>query len=297
MRPSILPVPAAFPGRAAPHRLAAGGATRHGCGMDTLFFVVAKLVWTLAQPSSWLLGLLVVALALAVRGRWRAARGWLGAGTAALVLLGLLPLGAPVIRPLESRFPAAPEVAAPAGIVVLGGGEDAALTAETGIVQVNEGGDRLLAGLMLARRYPEARLIFTGGSARLAGGGVPGADAAGRLFEAVGLPPERVTLEGRSRNTAENARLTAELVGDPAEGPWLLVTSAFHMPRSVGAFCAAGWRGIVPYPVDHRPPMRMRPGWDLAGHLGQLETAVKEWIGLLAYRVTGRSDALLPAGC
>jgi uncharacterized SAM-binding protein YcdF (DUF218 family) len=265
--------------------------------MDTLFFVTAKLFWTLAQPASWLVGLFVVALALAARGRWRAARGWLAGGTIALLLLGLLPLGAPVIRPLESRFPTAPEVTAPAGIIVLGGGEDAALTAETGIVQVNEGGDRLLAGLALARRHPDAQLIFTGGSARLAGGGVPGAEAAGRLFEAVGLPPERVTLESRARNTAENARLTAARVADPAAGPWLLVTSAFHMPRSVGAFCAAGWRGIVPYPVDHRPPARMRPGWDLAGHLGQLETAVKEWIGLLAYRVTGRSDALLPAGC
>lgn len=264
---------------------------------DTLFFVASKVFWTFAAPSSWLALFLLAALFGALRGRRRATASWLATGTAALVLFGVLPLGAPLIQPLEARFPTKPDVTAPEGIIVLGGGEDAPLSAVTGVVQLNEGGERLLSGLMLARHHPEARLIFTGGSGRLRGGGAPGAAVAARLFDAFGIAPERVLLEGRSRSTAENARLSADIVADPADGPWILVTSAFHMPRSVGAFCAAGWQDIVPYPVDHRPPARMRLRWDLVGHLGQLETAVKEWIGLLAYRATGRSDALLPEGC
>lgn len=265
--------------------------------MDTLFFIAAKVFWSLAQPASWIVLPVALALVATLRGRRRAATGWLITGTGALVLLGLLPLGAPLLRPLEARFPPAPEIGTPAGIIVLGGGEDAERSAATGLVQLNEGGERLLGGLDLARRAPEAQLVFTGGSARLGGGGTPGAAAAERLFTAFGIDPARILLEARSRNTAENARLTAALVADPSEGPWVLVTSAFHMPRSVGAFCAAGWQDIIPYPVDHRGPSRIRPRWDLAGHLGQLETAVKEWIGLLAYRLTGRSSALLPGGC
>jgi uncharacterized SAM-binding protein YcdF (DUF218 family) len=265
--------------------------------METLFFVAAKLFWALAQPASWLVLALVAALVALFRGARRAALWWLSGAICAVVIVGILPLGQPLLRPLETRFPVGPRIEAPAGIIVLGGGEDAVRSAATGRVELNEGAERLIAGLALARRHPEARLIFTGGSGRLGARDVSGATVAARLFAEFDVAPARVLLEGRSRNTAENARRTAALVADPAAGPWVLVTSAFHMPRSLGAFCAAGWEDLVPYPVDHRAAGPFAPEWDLAGHLAQLDTGLREWIGLLAYRATGRTDALLPDGC
>lgn len=95
---------------------------------------------------------------------------------------------------------------------------------------------------------------------------------------------------------AENAARSLELVGRRA-GPWVLVISAFHMPRAVGTFCAAGWRNIIPYPVDFRGAGQLELGWDLGGGLSKLNMGLKEWIGLVAYRVTGRMDSLWPRAC
>ncbi|WP_246003899.1 YdcF family protein [Histidinibacterium lentulum] len=254
------------------------------------------MFWTLARPESWIVLLLVAALLAFRRNRPRLGQRTLLTSLLLLLGIGILPLGELLIRPLEQRFPARPEVVDPAGIIILGGAEDARTTEATGLPEVNEAGDRFLAGLALARAHPGARLIFTGGSGSLLDQGVSGADAAERLFAEAGVAPERVLLEGASRNTAENAALTRELVG-AAEGPWVLVTSAFHMPRSVATFCAAGWRDVVPYPVDYRGAGNLPFGWDLAERLRTLNTVVKEWIGLVAYRLTGRTEALVPDGC
>lgn len=126
---------------------------------------------------------------------------------------------------------------------------------------------------------------------------MPEAFVARDLLLGAGLDPDRLILEANSRNTAENAELSLRLRPE-GEGGWLLVTSAFHMPRAVGTFCQAGWTDIVPWPTDFRtssitPLIR----WDLAGHLDDLNTAFKEWLGLLVYRVTDRTLALFPAGC
>lgn len=264
---------------------------------DSLFFFAAKLFWALARPETWILLLLVVSARALWRERLRAGRRFLLTGIALTLAIGILPIGEALLRPLETRFPASPEVTAPLGIIVLGGGEDGRTMRASGLPEVNDAGDRFLAGLALARIYPDAHLIFTGGSAALLGVRISGADVAQRIFADGGIAPDRILLEGASRNTAENAVLTRDLVDDPRDGPWLLVTSAFHMPRAMGAFCRAGWRGIVAYPVDYRGLGSVGVGWDLAERLRTLNVAVKEWIGLVAYRVTGRTGGLIPVAC
>ncbi len=114
----------------------------------------------------------------------------------------------------------------------------------------------------------------------------------------LGLPEERLIVEDRSRTTAENAVLALERIGGSHDGAWVLVTSAWHMPRSLGTFCAAGWRNLIPYPVDYRGGAFFGDiGWGLAGNLDKVNSGVKEWIGLLAYRLTGRTAAFFPEGC
>ena len=163
-------------------------------------------------------------------------------------------------------------------------------------VALNEAAERMTAMAELARRYPQARIVFSGGSGRLIFDGVSEASLAARLFESFGIAKERITLEDKSRDTLENARFTKELVQPKPGERWLLVTSAHHMPRSVGLFRAEGF-AVEAYPVDYRT----RGAIDLlrffstvGDGLRRTDTATREWVGLLVYRITGRTAELFP---
>lgn len=261
--------------------------------MDTLFFILAKVAGILIRPESWLV-LLGAAAFLTSLLRWsRFCRLFSALTLLALVVVALLPLGDLLLRPLEARYPMSPVLERVDGIVVLGGGEDPAASAYWQQPQLGEGADRYTAALALARLHPEAKVLFTGGSGRLrslTGAEASEAAVAEAFFRQQGLERERLLLEDRSRNTAENARLAFALVEPGAEETWVLVTSAFHMPRAHRSFQDAGWEQLVPWPVDHRSRAFVDGlGWNLAHNLTMLNTAVKEWVGLLAYRLLSGS--------
>ncbi|TCP38024.1 YdcF family protein [Rhodovulum marinum] len=264
--------------------------------MGDVFFVVSKLAWGVLRADSLILIALGLGLLALWRGRWRLGRGLVSLGVAAWLIVILTPLPGLVLRPLEARHPV-PDIAGPvAGIVILGGAEDQSALARWGQPGVNEAGERFLTALDLARRYPEAPVMFTGGSGQLIPGQAMQSEVARAWLTGAGLDPARLILEGASRNTAENARLAADLAPD-RPGQWLFVTSAFHMTRAVETFCAAGWTGLTPYPVDFRSRTGLRPSWNPAESLVTLNTGLREWIGLVAYRATGRAAHPLPAGC
>lgn len=266
--------------------------TEKALDLDTVFFIASKLVGALLRPDTWIvIALFGIVLALKT-GRQRLARRVAWGGLLAVLALTVLPLGNLLLRPIELRYPANPPVAEVAGIVVLGGGGDTRASAHWGQMQFNEGGDRFAAAVALSRRFPDAVLLFTGGSGALrdlGGSAFTEADFAGRFFLEQGIPPDRLLLEDSSRNTVENARLSL-ILADPAPGDtWLLVTSAFHMPRAMRSFEAAGWTNLVAWPVDHRTARFVDGiGWNLARNLQILNTAIREHVGQLAYRLTGR---------
>lgn len=260
------------------------------------FFYVSKLAWFFVQPSSLIALLLIGGLVLTLwRRRWGV--GLMGLGAVLYLVAGFSPLGHWLMIPLEERF-ARPHLtgARVDGIVVLGGSVDTLVSRARGVTALNEAGERLSAGAALARRFPEARLVFTGGSNDILYDGMTEAGAAKDFFARLGIAPERIALEDRARNTAENAALTEALV-EPRPGErWLLVTSAFHMPRAVGCFRAAGFP-VTPWPVDYRtrgPADAARPFPRASEGLRRVDLAAKEWAGLLAYYLTGRTPALLP---
>lgn len=260
--------------------------------MDTLFFMVAKLVNLLIRVDSWIVLLFGLLL-------WVIWRGWLDlakhlAAFGFLTFLGLavFPLGDVVLRSIERQYPINPKLTQVDGIILLGGSEDARASAFWQQMQLNEAGERYLAALYLAQRFPKAKLLFTGGSGVLRDLGairVTEASWAEKLFLAQGIAKDRLLLEGASRNTAENARLSLALVQLMPRQRWVLVTSAFHMPRAVRSFEAAGWDGLIAYPVDHRSKaISDGIGWNLSHNLDVLNTAIRERIGQLAYRMGGR---------
>jgi len=263
-----------------------------------MFFILSKLFWTVAQPLNAAILLVLLSLIAAVARRRRLG---MALGLAAFLVLFLsawTTLGALMLHPLEDRFRRPdPAPAAVAGIIVLGGGFEGGVNRVRGGYELNASGDRFVETAILARRYPSARVVVTGGSGSLMLDGEADADTAPRLLEALGVARERMVLENRSRNTEENARFTRALV-DPAQGEtWLLVTSAFHMPRSMALFRKAGF-AVTAWPADYRTSGAERPGLaedNIHDSLQNTTLAIREWIGLIVYRLTGRIDEVLPA--
>ena len=214
-----------------------------------------------------------------------------------LALAAFSPLNNLLLYPLEARFPAwDPSRGAPDGIIVLGGSVDTDLSAAHHTPVVLHAADRFFAPAELARRYPNVRVVFTGGTSNLISTDAKEADYSAPILENLGIPKERLILERDSRNTWENAIFTKKLVAPKPGERWLLVTSAFHMPRSMGIFRKAGF-DVEAYPVDWRtggPDDVLSFTNNGADGLERTNVAVREWIGLVAYRLMGRTSELLP---
>lgn len=259
--------------------------------MQDLFFTASKTFGLVARAETWLLLAMLWGLVALWRGRVRSAGVWLTGVFLAVVVLTTVPVGDFLLVGLERQYPSNPVVTRVDDIIVLGGDEDINAYRHWGGVQVNEAGERLIAGVILARQFPQARLIYTGGTATLRGDTATG-DPSQMMYDAwvaLGVDPARIVLERASRNTSENARMTMALVQPQPGQVHLLVTSAFHMPRSMGTFARAGWTGLVAWPVDFRSgSLASVPTWTLDKNLSDLDTGLKEYLGLLAYRIAGQ---------
>lgn len=262
-----------------------------------MFFVLSKTLGVMALPQNFLIGLAVLGALLLLTRFFRLGRALVLLSALMLAVCGFGPVGNLLLYPLESRFPAwTPTQAAPDGIIVLGASIDVDLSAAHDRPVVTTASDRIIATAALARKYPSARVVFTGGNPNLISGEAKEADFAARLFESLGIDKSRLIVESRARNTYENAVFTKAMI-DPKPGErWLLVTSAFHMPRSIGLFRKVGF-AVEPYPVD----WRVGTGRDAFSFtdiaedgLSRTNLGVREWLGLITYRATGRIDELLP---
>jgi uncharacterized SAM-binding protein YcdF (DUF218 family) len=263
-----------------------------------VFFTVSKVLGFFALPTNFLISLGVLGLLLLCTRFTQLASWLIVTSLVLLAIAGLSPLGNVLILPLEQRFPPWDSSQGPPdGIVMLGGVISADVSLARGSIALDEGAARFVATVELARRYPNARIILSGGSDALVFSEAPEAGVAVQEFEALGIAHDRITAEEQSRNTIENA-VFSRLLANPKPGEhWLLVTSAFHMPRAMAAFRAAGFP-VEAYPVDFRtrgPADAVRPFYILNRGLRRTDTAVHEWLGLLGYRLSGKTSELFPA--
>jgi uncharacterized SAM-binding protein YcdF (DUF218 family) len=263
-----------------------------------MFFLLSKIIGFVALPSNAIAIICGLGLCLMVMKRRRTGFGLSAVGIVLLLVFGYSPVGNVLLLTLSDRFPAWQyDGHDPDGIIILGGAIEAGISAARGAVETNDSAERVIAGLELARRFPKARIVYSSGTGNLIVDRVAEAPIAGRLLETFGISPERIVLESNSRTTDENARFTRKLISPKPGERWLLVTSAYHMPRSIGVFRKAGF-DVEAYPVDWRTR-----GWidasmpfdRLSAGLASSDVAVHEWVGLIAYWLAGRSDSLLPA--
>lgn len=254
-------------------------------------FVFAKLLTFVTQPLAWVLLLLLLGLLLLQRWR-RTGTALLWIALVILTLQGWEPLPDALLRRLEAQYPAPPDIDLQryAGVIVLGGALESSYVWE-GHQQpaLNSAAERMTAALPLLHAAPQLRLLFTGGEGELFGQGMSEAERAQRFYASMGVDPKRLLLESASRTTYENAVLSAALPGVDKTRPWLLLTSAWHMPRSMAVFEKAGWN-VTPWPADYRAGQSTP--WDqysLAQGAHKWHTALHEYVGLWIYRLSGRA--------
>jgi len=267
--------------------------------MDTLFFFVSKLIWLVISPDSLLLILILSALIFLFIGKQKIAKSLLVVTSGLLVVIAFFPIGEWLLYPLESHFQTNPILPKKIdGVIVLSGAETPKLSNIWEQVEVGDAVERDLTFLTFARKYPKAKLVFTGGTGSLNHQEYKAADVAGQLFEQQGLDVSKILFERESRNTYENVIFSKKLVKPILNENWVLITTGWHMPRSVGIFCKADWP-VIPYPVDHQTNKDnlFRIDFNLLNNMTGLKTALKEWVGLFAYYLTGKTTSFLPVQC
>jgi uncharacterized SAM-binding protein YcdF (DUF218 family) len=262
-------------------------------------FVISKLFQFVFRPGNFILFVMLLGAAMIwfPEGRTRRFGRWILTLNALICMaLASSSLSDTLMTPLENRFPIPTELPAHIdGIVVLGGAIDSETSLARNQITLTADGMRLTTAIEIARAHPEARIVFTGGSGQL-GGEIPEAPFAKRFFVDMGIDPTRITIESKSRNTYENAIFTKALIDPKPDQTWVLITSAFHMPRAVGVFRKAGWP-VIPYPVAYHSipgPFELAMP-EFIENAGDINYAAKEWAGLLAYRLLGRTNRLFPA--
>lgn len=260
-------------------------------------YVLSKVIGALLAPGTVLAIILAIGIVMLWTKRYlRYGRALLSA--LALITAGLLisPLQPWLTETLENRFPENPPLPAHIdGIIVLGGAIEPLISEARHRSTLNDGAERLTAAVMLSKAHPEAMVLYTGGSADPLRQDATEAPWAADLLTNLGVPPDRLLAEGKSRNTFENALLSQDMVKPQPGQVWVLVTSARHMPRSVGIFNRLNWP-VIPYPVDYQS------GGDLPWTNGDivlrrvrlLAVALHEWIGLAYYALNGWTDRLFP---
>jgi len=265
------------------------------------------LLWSLASPSQLLFAITIVGtLLLLFTGRGdgpssraaRIGRTLTVTGGLGLLLFGLLPVSHYLVHPLETRFPIPQLPARVTGIILVSGSERPAASDEYGEPQVGGHGSRYITVLRLAARYPEARVVYSGGSRTEEGKGPLGTQTgvAAEILGSIGLDPARVTVDEQARDTCGNASGTRAHVQPQPGETWVVVTSAMHMPRTVACFRAAGWSEVIPYPTDHKVVIGPWGAgtFQVADNLSLLDAGAHEWVGLVYYRLTGRTDEWFP---
>jgi uncharacterized SAM-binding protein YcdF (DUF218 family) len=261
-----------------------------------MFFNLSKVFWFVANPGNILFFMICVTCFLVWLKWFRAVRFLITLVVIVLTIISVAPIGSVIINHLENRFTRAdPLPKNIAGIIVLGGVIDQYLTADRQQISINSAVERLTEFARLAKIYPDVKLIFSGGSGILGQQELKEADFVKQLLLDLGMNLEKIIFENQSRNTAENASYVKKLIKPNNIQPWILITSAFHMPRAIASFRQQEWN-VIAYPVDYRTPFKqeLKFGLNLISGLSSFSLALHECMGLLFYWISGLTNELYP---
>ena len=264
--------------------------------MDTVFWVISKIFWLLASPSTSIFLVLLAGVCLLFLGREKLGKILIVGSTTLIFIISSLPVYEILLFPLENRFPIPEPLPKKVdGIIVLGGAEIPKVTQLRGQISLTDSVERLTNFVSLARKYSDAKYVFAGGQGAIESQEYKSATTARLFFEQMGLDTSRIIFDSQSRNTQENVENALQLVKPKKGEKWVLITSAWHIPRSVGIFRKLNWQ-VIPYPVDFKTNGKFQMSISLPNlfNLYQFSNVVYEWIGLSYYWLMGRTAELFP---
>ena len=264
--------------------------------MDNALWVISKIFWLLASPDASIFLVLLAGVGLLFLGREKLGKKLIVASTTLIFLISSLPISQILLLPLENRFPIPEPLPEKIdGIIVLGGAENPKLTHLRGQVSLTDSVERLTTFVSLVRKYPNAKFVYAGGQGWITAQEYKSATTARLFFEQMGLDTSRIIFDSQSRNTQENVANALQLVQPEKGEQWVLITSAWHMPRSVGIFRKLNWQ-VIPYPVDFKEPknLEMEIRMPRFSAIGSVSNVVYEWIGLFYYWLMGRTSEFFP---
>jgi uncharacterized SAM-binding protein YcdF (DUF218 family) len=261
-----------------------------------MFFYLSKILWFFTDPGNILLFCLCIIAALAWTKHLKVVKFFLFFTALFAVVVSVLPIGPVLFNNLENRFPRATKLPNQVtGIIVLGGVVDQFVTIDREQITINGAAERVIEFARLSFLYPNAKLVFSGGSGVMSKQDLKESDAVKPLLLAFGIKPNRVIYENQSRNTFENASLTKKLIKPKNTENWIVITSAFHMPRAIGTFRQNGWN-VIAHPVDYHTLTNVSfgPKFSLLSGLGTLSAVIHEWLGLTFYWLSNRTNEFYP---
>ncbi len=261
--------------------------------------MLKTLIDFITTPSTFLLLLAFLSLLALLIGWRRRAIGCLTLSLTGFVGFGFTSLSEVLIAPLSARFPAVDLALAepPFGLIVLGAGlNEVHAHHNNALIELEDGGEAIPTVALLAQRYPDARIILSGGS----GTDFPPAplravDGMRRVLLEYGIAADRITFDPHSPSTVARAQNTLALVGDDADQVWWVITPAHRMPRLIGVYRKLGFEP-VPYPIDFKwiPPFDFSYFYHFSDGLRLTDLGAHEWRGLLLYYLTDKTETLFP---
>lgn len=259
-------------------------------------FILSKYLWAIFQPGNFLLILIIIGLVLYSFKKQKTAKTLYFLCSIVMIIISVIPISNWLIAPLENRFGKITINKEINGIIVLGGSEQVHLSNNEIQMSFNGNIDRLLQFVYLGRKYPNAKMIFSGGNGSVIKSNYSESDVAKRFFDFVGFDTNRIVFEDQSRNTYENALFSKQMIKPSNKENWILITSAISMPRAVGCFRNLEWE-VIPFPVDYllnHDKSNHSFNFNLANGLSNVNKAFYEWAGLLFYYALDRTSTFFP---
>ena len=264
--------------------------------MDDIGFWLSKIIWAVFSPAHFIVILFILSFFLS---QTNGLKSFIRGLTAVFFVVALLfPIGDWALLPLEQCNSDQGMPMRVDGVFILGGGVNTRLSDQRHAIAFNDSSERIFALLKLLKQYPNAQFIYSGGSSSLKQNSIGEAEYVKQFLDDMAVRPQTMGFESQSRNTYEDALLNKEIYGKTPKQNWLLVTSAFHMPRSYGLFQKMGQKTetmFFPYPVDYKTggQFKFELRMDMLENLLKLDTAAHEYVGLLFNLLLKRSDNYL----
>lgn len=264
-----------------------------------MFFTFSKIIWFCIQPLNFISLLCTVGLCFYILGLKTISKAILIISLTLFLICGVVPLGPHLLKTLEDTYPTLQVDELPEhidGVIVLGGMLNTPLSYNRDQPVFNKDVTRLTTFIHLKRIYPDAKFVVSGGSGSLHHQDKKPYPYIKQILQDSGLDPSSFIFETQSRNTYENYKNSFDLITPKAGQRWILITSAFHMPRSVAVFCSGKWP-VIPFPVAYMTPRKIGFGmqsFNVLVNFQQLHVALKEWIGIVTYRLFDKTSILFP---